>query len=232
MAGPDDTDEELMGSTFRSTGAVLAIACILGACGSDSTATTTLASAQTESSETSATDVSTTVAIAVTTTEAETTSAPVTTIATTSTAAPVELAAICPLVAPELVAGVLGAPSTDAGTETVFEPTYKSCRWLTDPGSGNSNSLEIAVLVRKSPSSAGFSPLPDIGSPVPVDGVGDAATYSNNGQTGFEIAQLVADDALIALSITLNYGGTTPHGDDLEGAVAEIARQIFGQLSG
>ena len=226
----------LMGSIFRSTGVVLAIVSTLGACSSDSKASTTSAGAATNSTAAAAADTtipSTTVSsveIASTTVAAQTTLEPAT---TTSTAVPVELASVCTLVTPELVAGVLGAASTDAGTEQVFEPTYKNCRWATTPPAGaNANALEIAVFIRKSPSDPGFSPSNDIGNPVPVDGVGDDATYANNGQTGFEVAQLIADKGLAAVAITLRYGGTTPHGPDLQGAVSEIARQIFSQLNG
>jgi hypothetical protein len=213
---------------------LLAIVSTLSACGSDSKATTTIASAQTESTDAAATDASTSVTsagIASTTVEVETTSAPPLTVVATSTAVPVELAAVCPLVTPELVTRVLGAASTDNGTERIFEPTYKNCRWLTDSGAGNSNALEVAVLIRKSPSAQGFSPSNNVGEPVPIEGVGDAATYSSTGQTGSEIAQLIAGEGLISVSITVNYGGT-PHTDDVQGALAEIARQVFGQLNG
>jgi hypothetical protein len=37
---------------------------------------------------------------------------------------------------------------------------------------------------------------------------------------------------LIFVSITVNYGGTTPHAADVQGALAEIARHVFEELNG
>jgi hypothetical protein len=134
-------------------------------------------------------------------------------------------------VTPELVTGALGAASADAGTEQVFEPGYKNCRWGTPEGTGNANALQAGVVLRKSADASGFAPSSGVGDPTPVEGLGDSATYSNNGDPNFEAAQLIANKGLISVAVTVNYGNV-PHGPDVQGALAAIATQIFSKLNG
>ncbi|MEO7372038.1 MAG: hypothetical protein ABI949_00300 [Ilumatobacteraceae bacterium] len=222
-----------MRSAIRSAGVVIAVMSTLVACGSDAKSSTSATSVPAESPAPSATNSTPAPYIeTVPTTEVVPATDNITETVAPSTTAVVELPSICTLVAPELVTAVLGAAPADAGSEQVFEPGYKNCRWLTPTSLGNANALEAGVVIRKSADASGFAHSSGVGDPTPVEGVGDSATYSNNNDPNFEAAQFIAGQGLISVAITANYGGNTPHGPDVEGALAAIATQIFSQLDG
>ena len=240
----------------RATCAIFAAALTLAACGSSTksgtptptTAGTAVASSALSTSLVASTAVATprtqgtsvatpttqtvqtttTTAVA-STTEAPTTAAPTTADITTTTVSATLNVSVCSLVTADEVSGVLGTPASDAGTERIFDTNYRNCQWSTPPGPGNPSALQIAVVIRKSATDPGFSPSTDVGTPQPVAGVGDKATFSDKPDPNFETAELLADKGRFSVAVHLQYG-STPHAAGLQDLVAAIANQIFARL--
>ena len=241
---------------IRATCAILAVAFTLAACGSSTksatTAPTTAGTAVASSAQSTSVAASTAVATPTTqstavptptiqtvqttpttavaaTTEAPTTAAPTTADVTTTTVSASLNVSVCSLVTADAVSGVLGTPAADAGTERIFDTNYRNCRWSTPDVQGNTSSLQIAVIIRTSPTAPGFSPSSDAGTPQPVAGLGDKATFADKPDPNFEVAELLADKGSFSVAIDLRYG-STPHAAGLQDLAAEIAKQIFAQL--
>jgi hypothetical protein len=162
-----------------------------------------------------------------------TTAAPAATSATTAVVAATGktiTTPVCGLATPSQVQTLLGGPAHGAGTERVFEPTYKTCNWTTDASAGNVNALTVGVVIKTKPTDKGFAGPTDI-SPTPVSGVGDSANYySKLDSSGSGRITLVANKGPTSLSISLTYASSTPHPGATQAAVGQLGRDIFTQL--
>jgi hypothetical protein len=134
----------------------------------------------------------------------------------------------CDLLTPEqatLLAGGAGTP-----TETDYAPNYEVCQWLTS-GTGNTNALRLGVTIKLSPTDKGFAPVPAAASPRALSGVGDSATYSENGDDkGFGSKLLVADKGPVSISLEVDYGGSLRAPGSTEANFAAAVNAVFSEL--
>ena len=125
-----------------------------------------------------------------------------------SPAASIATFAACDLLTADQVKQLLGA--APAGVENDPGPGYETCQWSTTT-SGNVSQLRLGVVIKASPTDNGFEPVPAADSPRPLTGVGDDATYAENGtDAGFGTKLLVANKGVISVSLGVQYGGNVP----------------------
>jgi hypothetical protein len=142
-------------------------------------------------------------------------------------------AAACTLVSAAQVQALLARPPAGSGTEQDYDPTYKTCSWLTTPPpGGNTNSMRLAVVLT-SATTKGFGAPSGVGGPTPVAGVGDSANfYATSPGTTFAEGVLIAVKGRVSVSIDLHFGGTPGPPANLQAAAADAAQAVFGQVAG
>ncbi len=149
---------------------------------------------------------------------------------TTTSLAVVALPDICPLADKPEITALLGAVPEGAGHQLRYEPTYDTCSFSGKPlGSGNSNSIDIGVVRKKTPKQLGFSEPHGFTSSKPVAGVGESAIFYATPGTDSTYTLQLSHGSLV-LSIHASFQATSPKAETVEANLVAIARTMLRRL--
>ena len=152
-------------------------------------------------------------------------------VAPSTTVAVKPLPDICPLVKQTEVIALLGAPPEGPGHQNRYEPTYDTCSFSGHPsGSGNSNSITIGVVRKKTPQALGFAKPQGATSNKPIAEIGDSATlYSTPGTDSTYTLQV--QQGSLSISLDASFQATSPNPAKVEADLITMARTILSELA-
>jgi hypothetical protein len=130
----------------------------------------------------------------------------------------------CALLGDAQVVRLLGGASAGipAGTEQDYEPTYKTCRWSSNPDPAHPNvaNVDVAFFLKKAPTDPGLSRDANYGPPEAVSGVGDNASFAKSGSN----VELIANKGLWSTALASSAALTDP---TLKTYMVEKVQKIF-----
>ena len=152
-------------------------------------------------------------------------------VATLTTFAVKPLPDICPLVKQSEVIALLGATPDAPGHQNRYEPTYDTCSFSGHPvGSGNSNSISIGVVRKKTPQALGFAQPQGATANKPIAGIGDSAPlYSKPGIDGTYTLQV--QQGSLSMSLGASFQASSPNPAMVEADLIAMAHTILGALA-
>ena len=152
-------------------------------------------------------------------------------IATSTTVTVKPLPDICPLVKQTEVIALLGATPESPGHQNRYEPTYDTCSFSGHPaGSGNSNSISIGVVRKKTPQALGFAKPQGATSNKPIAEIGDSATlYSKPGTDSTYTLQV--QQGSLSMSLDASFQATSPNPAMVEADLITMAHTILSELA-